>query len=183
MVQPMTKLADDPRTNDSDRAAYRPCVGIALFNRQGRVLVGRRRGVPEPYDHAWQMPQGGIDPGESPLAAGLRELYEETNVAAGSVMRLGEIEDWLAYDLPPEIMKRSWRGRYRGQTQRWVALGFRGDDSEIDIAWPGGGACKPEFDAWRWVSLQETPGLVVPFKRHVYELVAAEFAPHAAWRT
>lgn len=182
MVQPMTKLADDPRADDLAQAAYRPCVGIALFDRKGRVFVGRRRGVPEPYEHAWQMPQGGIDEGESPFQAAQRELYEETNVSAGSVTRLGEIEDWLAYDLPPEIMKRSWRGRYRGQTQRWVALGFTGDESEIDIAQPGGGHCKPEFDAWRWVALQETPALVVPFKRHVYELVVARFSPLTAWR-
>lgn len=182
MVRPMTRLADDPPANEPGEAAYRPCVGIALFDRRGHVLVGRRRGVPEPYDHAWQMPQGGIDAGETPYAAALRELYEETNVAARSVTRLAETADWLSYDLPPEIVKKSWRGRYRGQTQKWVALGFTGDESEIDIARPGGGRCRPEFDAWRWEPLHETPALVVPFKRHVYDLVVAEFAPFSAWR-
>lgn len=183
MVRRMTKLAETPQAGETERAAYRPCVGIALFDRKGRVFLGRRRGVPAPYAHAWQMPQGGIDTGEAPYEAALRELYEETNVASGSVTRLAEAEDWLAYDLPSEIMKRSWRGRFRGQTQKWIALGFTGDESEIDIVRPGGGRCRPEFDAWRWESLQETPALVVPFKRHVYELVVAEFTPFVAWHS
>lgn len=170
--------------NTADAAAsdlpYRPCVGIALFDRQGRVFLGRRRG--EATTHGWQMPQGGIDEGEEPYDAALRELHEETDVRAASVTRLGETEDWLSYDLPPELTKRSWRGRYRGQTQKWFALGFLGRDEEIDIARPGGGTHKPEFEAWRWDSLAAAPGLIVPFKRPVYERVAAVFAGFANWR-
>ena len=128
------------------------------------------------------MPQGGIDDGEEPYAAALRELYEETNVRPSSVTRLGESEGWLAYDLPPELTKRSWKGRYRGQTQKWFALGFLGRDDEIDIDRPGEGAHKPEFEAWRWDDLAAAPGLIVPFKRPVYERVAEAFAGLSGWR-
>lgn len=159
---------------------YRPCVGIALFNRQGRVFLGRRRGA-GPVG-AWQMPQGGIDAGEAPYDAALRELHEETNIRARSVTRLGECDGWLSYDLPPDVTKRVWKDRYRGQTQKWFALGFLGEDDEIDIEQPGGGGHKPEFDAWRWDDLAVAPGLIVPFKRPVYERVAAAFAGLSAWR-
>jgi putative (di)nucleoside polyphosphate hydrolase len=153
---------------------YRPCVGIMLFNRDGRVFVGRRSDGPEHVDaaHAWQMPQGGIDPDEDPWQAALRELYEETNVR--SVKRLGETKDWLTYDIPPELIGRAWKGKYCGQRQKWYALRFTGDEREIDIAHPAGGH-EPEFLAWRWEPMENLPTLIVPFKRKVYEQVVAEF--------
>ena len=180
----MTEADPNPGT-PSDGLPYRPCVGIALFNREGRVLIGRRGRDAGP-EHvmdglAWQMPQGGIDPGEAPSDAALRELYEETNVAAAQVVRLGETADWLAYDLPPDVIKQAWKGRYRGQTQRWFAFGFTGEDAQIDVAAPGGGAHRAEFDAWRWEALAETPNLIVPFKRPVYERVAAAFSRLTDW--
>ncbi len=158
---------------------YRPCVGMYVLNRTGRVFIGRRIGGPEHVDatHVWQMPQGGIDPGEDTYKAALRELYEETNIR--SVERLGEIAEWLIYDIPREIAGKAWNGKYRGQTQKWYALRFTGADSEIDIAHPAGGGHKPEFVEWRWEPLQNLPDLVVPFKRKVYERVVAEFAKFA----
>ena len=158
---------------------YRPCAGIMVLNRDGLVFVGRRASGPEHIDatHVWQMPQGGIDDGEDPYKAALRELYEETNIR--SVEKLGEIVDWLAYDIPQDIMGEAWGGKYRGQTQKWYALRFTGDDSEIDVATPGGGAHKPEFITWRWVAMPELPDLVVPFKRATYERVVREFKKFA----
>jgi putative (di)nucleoside polyphosphate hydrolase len=158
---------------------YRPCVGMAVINRDGRVFIGRRLDGPEHVDetHVWQMPQGGIDDGEDPYPAALRELYEETNIR--SVERLGEIEEWLFYDIPREIVGRAWKGKYRGQKQKWYALRFVGDDSEIDIDHPAGGAHKPEFVDRRWEPIHNLPALVVPFKRPTYERVVAEFAPLA----
>lgn len=159
-----------------DDLPYRPNVGVALFNREGRVFLGRRKereGVELAAGHEWQMPQGGIDEGESPLEAARRELYEETNVS--SVSLLAEAPDWLNYDLPPEAMAGRWKGRYRGQTQKWFAFRFTGDDDEINIERPGGGAFKPEFEAWRWEPIESAPALVVPFKRAVYEAVVAAF--------
>jgi putative (di)nucleoside polyphosphate hydrolase len=155
---------------------YRPCVGVAVFNREGLVFIGRRSEGPEHVDetHVWQMPQGGIDDGEDPWPAALRELYEETNIR--SVEKIGEIEDWLTYDIPREIVGQAWKGKYRGQTQKWYALRFTGKDSEIDIAHPGGGHHKPEFIDWRWEKLDKLPGLIIPFKRPVYDAVVKEFA-------
>jgi putative (di)nucleoside polyphosphate hydrolase len=159
---------------------YRPCVGAMVFNRAGQVFVGRRADGPEHVDmtHVWQMPQGGLDEGEDPWSATLRELYEETSIR--SVERIGEIAEWLAYDIPREIVGQAWGGRYRGQTQKWYALRFTGEDSEIDIARPGGGLHKPEFLAWRWEPVANLPALVVPFKRAVYERLVAEFGGFAA---
>lgn len=154
---------------------YRPCVGIALFARDGRVFLGKRaqRGVVPKY--SWQMPQGGVDAGENPLTAAARELYEETSVS--SIRLLGEIEGWLHYDLPKELA--AWRGRYRGQAQRWFAFRFEGEDREIDVLnLPDGH--QVEFSRWKWERLGETPKVVVPFKRAVYEYVAEAFAPFAA---
>jgi putative (di)nucleoside polyphosphate hydrolase len=154
---------------------YRPCVGVLVLNRAGLAFIGRRIEGPEHIDatHAWQMPQGGIDVGEEPWPAALRELHEETNIR--SVERLGEIADWLQYDIPREIVGQAWKGKYRGQTQKWFALRFTGDEREIDLAHPAG-AQEPEFAAWRWEPMQNIPSLVVPFKRAVYERVVREFA-------
>lgn len=158
-------------------AGYRPCVGLALFNAQGLVFIGRRANRSQREHvapgHEWQMPQGGIDPGEQPIEAAYRELREETNVATVSL--LAEAPGWLSYDLPREIGKEAWRGRYRGQAQKWFAFRFEGDESEIDILNPIGGH-KPEFDAWRWIELAQTPELIIPFKREVYREVARLFA-------
>jgi putative (di)nucleoside polyphosphate hydrolase len=150
-----------------------------VLNDQGRVFVGRRIDGPEHVDltHVWQMPQGGLDPGEEPFPAALRELYEETNIK--SVEHLGEIQEWLTYDIPREIVGQAWKGKYRGQTQKWFALRFTGEESEIDIAHPAGGAHSPEFVEWRWASMRNLPDLVVPFKRKVYERVVREFAKFA----
>ncbi|MCB1533161.1 MAG: RNA pyrophosphohydrolase [Rhodoblastus sp.] len=160
------------------RPPYRPCVGVMLVNARGLVFVGRRRNKRQPEHvapgHEWQMPQGGIDPGEEPYAAALRELHEETNVR--SVELIAEAPNWYSYDLPQDVAKKAWRGGYRGQTQKWFALRFTGSESEIDIHDPGPGH-KPEFDAWRWEEVSRLPELIIPFKREVYEQVVAAFAP------
>ena len=165
----MTRFEDLP---------YRPCVGLTVLNRDGLVFIGRRIDGPEHVDasHVWQMPQGGLDPGEDPYACGLRELYEETNIR--SVERLGAIDEWLRYDIPRDMVGQAWKGKYRGQEQKWFALRFTGDEREIDVAHPGGGH-KPEFVEWRWEPMKNLPGLVVPFKRQTYERVVKEFARFA----
>lgn len=157
---------------------YRPCVGTAVFNREGLVFIGRRIDGPEHTDatHVWQLPQGGVDPGEDPWPAALRELYEETNIR--SVERLGEIEEWLAYDIPRDLVGQAWQGRYRGQRQKWFALRFLGDDGEIDVAHPAGGH-EPEFLAWRWEPLARVASLIIPFKRPVYDRLVEEFGKFA----
>jgi putative (di)nucleoside polyphosphate hydrolase len=146
-----------------------------VLNREGRVFVGRRFDGPEHVDrrYPWQMPQGGLDRGEDPYRAALRELAEETNIK--SVERLAEAGKWFVYDLPLEAAATAWGGRYRGQKQKWYALRFTGKDSEIDVLHPAGGH-EPEFSAWRWVEMRELPDLIIPFKRKVYEQVVAEFA-------
>lgn len=157
---------------------YRPCAGIALFNAEGRVFVARRRPDkgPEYRDKVfeWQMPQGGIDPGEDPYNAALRELYEETSIR--STRLLAEAPDWYNYDLPVDTLGKALKGRYRGQTQKWFALRFIGQDDEINVLSPGGGQHKPEFVDWRWEHLERMPELVIPFKRGVYEQVVRAFS-------
>ncbi|WP_108663345.1 RNA pyrophosphohydrolase [Acuticoccus kandeliae] len=153
---------------------YRPCVGIALFNAEGRVFLGKRssRGVVPKF--SWQMPQGGVDHGESPIEAATRELYEETSIR--SVTLLGEVEGWLHYDLPKDLAV--WRGRFRGQAQRWFAFRFEGHEDEINVVEPPDGH-HSEFSRWKWEELDKTPEVVVPFKRAVYEHVVEAFAPYA----
>lgn len=158
-----------------DDLPYRTCVGMMLLNAQGHVFIGRRAGGLEHVDeaHVWQMPQGGVDPGEDLWVAAKRELYEETSVK--SVELIAEKPDWLVYDIPRTIAGRSWKGRYRGQRQKWFAIRFTGDDSEINVAHPVSGH-KPEFMSWRWEPMENLPELIVPFKRPVYESVVKEFA-------
>ena len=154
---------------------YRPCAGLTVINRAGLVFIGQRIGGPEHIDatHVWQMPQGGIDDGEKPYPAALRELREETNIR--SVKKLGEVKEWLTYDIPRDIAGEAWGGKYRGQTQKWYALRFTGKDSEINIAEPAGGH-DPEFFEWRWEPMENLPDLVVPFKRKTYERIVEEFS-------
>jgi putative (di)nucleoside polyphosphate hydrolase len=164
---------------DRDAMPYRDCVGIAVFNHEGNVFVGRRRVEDDPersadYEAPWQMPQGGIDKGEDPLRAALRELHEETNITGVSL--LAEAPEWIYYDLPDEALGKALKGKYRGQRQRWFAFAFTGDESEINVATPGGGKFHAEFDAWRWERLSRTPSLIVPFKRDAYEKVVEAFA-------
>ena len=164
-----------------DLSLYRPCVGIMLINAEGLVFIGKRKAkrVADTISsaHLWQMPQGGIDPGENPYDAALRELREETNVT--SVERLAEAPDWYSYDLPVGATKRAWRGRYQGQRQKWFALRFTGTEDEIDVLAPAGGV-KPEFETWRWAPMGSLPDLIIPFKRQVYEQVVEAFSAFAA---
>jgi len=163
----------------TEHLPYRRCAGVTLINAQGLVFIGQRkkeRDALPASGHEWQMPQGGIDAGESPLEAAKRELYEETNVRSASVV--AEAPDWWSYDLPPEIGGR-WKSRYRGQTQKWFLFRFEGDESEIDIDLPAEGNHHAEFRAWRWERFEALPDLVVPFKRDVYVKVVEFFAPIA----
>jgi putative (di)nucleoside polyphosphate hydrolase len=152
---------------------YRLNVGAALFNAQGHVFIGRRTGMPEGTPETWQMPQGGIDPGEAPAEAVFRELLEE--VGTNDAVLLAEHPEWLSYDLPENAMRASFRGRFRGQRQKWFALRFQGADSDIVLDRDP----HPEFSDWRWATLAELPELIVPFKRPVYEAVVKEFARFA----
>ena len=154
-----------------DLLPYRPNVGVVLINGDGRIFAGQRRDSDSP---AWQMPQGGIDEDEDPYAAAVRELQEETGIV--SISLLAEAPGWLTYDLPPDVAMEAWKGRYRGQTQKWFAFRFNGDESEINILAPAG-VHKPEFDAWKWVPINQITSLIIPFKRAVYEQVVDIFGP------
>jgi putative (di)nucleoside polyphosphate hydrolase len=154
---------------------YRPNVGAVLFNRDGRVFVARRADLPNADGAAggWQLPQGGIDPNEDPRAAVLRELVEEIGTDRARI--IGEHPDWLTYDLPPHLIGLALGGRYRGQRQRWFALRFIGEDSDVRLdADPD-----PEFDMWRWASLDKLPDLAVDFKRPIYRILVSSFARFA----
>jgi putative (di)nucleoside polyphosphate hydrolase len=146
---------------------YRPCVGIVLLNAENLVFVGQRIDMTQ---EAWQMPQGGIDPGEVPRETALRELEEETGIAPRLVELLDETKEWLRYDLPDALIGKVWKGRYRGQEQKWFAARFLGTDADIDIA-----TTHPEFRAWRWSPVDELTAHAVPFKRALYETVLTEF--------
>jgi putative (di)nucleoside polyphosphate hydrolase len=155
---------------ESELPFYRPAVGIMLLNHDGRVFVGRRIDMPAGLA-AWQMPQGGIDPGETPRQAGLRELKEEVGTDKAEI--LAETRGWLHYDVPEELWAQFgglWGGRYRGQRQKWFLMRFTGEDSDINPATE-----HPEFDAWEWVEPERLPELIVLFKRQLYQDVLAEF--------
>jgi putative (di)nucleoside polyphosphate hydrolase len=152
---------------------YRPGVGILLVSRAGRIFVGRRIDVKDVA--AWQMPQGGIDPGESPRAAALRELKEEIGTDKAEI--LAESRCWRSYDIPAAIAAALWGGRYRGQRQKWFAMRFLGCDGDIDLA-----TAHPEFDAWQWAEPEALPRLIVPFKRSLYLDVLDEFRAHCGFR-
>lgn len=145
---------------------YRKCAGLMLVNDQGLVFVARRKDTPD----AWQMPQGGIDKGETPHEAALRELEEEIGTAKAEIV--AESTQWLRYDLPDDLIGKVWKGKYRGQEQKWFLLRFTGEDADIDIA-----TRHPEFDAWKWAPVDELPSLIVAFKRPIYEALVAEFGP------
>jgi putative (di)nucleoside polyphosphate hydrolase len=144
---------------------YRPNVGLMLIDLNRRIFVGERAGIPG----AWQMPQGGVDRGETPIEAACRELIEEVGTSRALLLR--ESRDWLTYDFPPEIDLRRWKGRWRGQAQKWFALAFTGTDADIDIR-----AHDHEFDAWKWATPAELLDWIIPFKRPVYDAVLKEFS-------
>ncbi|MCR9111952.1 MAG: RNA pyrophosphohydrolase [Rhodobacteraceae bacterium] len=150
-----------------EKLPYRACVGVMLVNPAGHVFVGQRLDNDAP---AWQMPQGGVDKGEEPRAAALRELWEETGVTADLVTVEGETDGWVSYDLPHDLVPRIWKGRYRGQKQKWFLLRFHGTDADVNIA-----TDHPEFSEWRWLPPDDLPAAIVPFKRVVYEQVLDQF--------
>jgi len=158
-------------TTDIER--YRPAVGVALFNKQGKVWLGKRFGQDGPYN--WQMPQGGMDEGETPEIAAARELFEETGITLEMVIPIGEIEDWLFYNFPPQYKDKKATKGWQGQRQRWFAFRFHGDESQVDLQSHG----PQEFSEWCWGKLSEAPSLIVPFKRKVYERLASEFERYA----
>lgn len=155
---------------DDDIAAlpYRPCVGLMLLNGAGEIFAGQRL---DNSQNAWQMPQGGIDPGETPRDAALRELSEETGIDPGQVEVLRESRNWHDYDLPRTLIPRLWGGQYRGQSQRWFALRYLGPDSGINID-----THEPEFRTWTWMAHDELVECIVPFKRDTYAQVFGEFS-------
>jgi len=149
---------------------YRPGVGAVLFNAQGKVWVGRRVSKQDNKpSHFWQMPQGGMDKGETPEEAVYRELEEETGTSKAEIIT--ETTEWLTYDLPKGLAKRSWNGKFVGQRQKWFAMKFTGTDDDFDL----NSHKKPEFSDWRWENIQDLPDLIVPFKRQMYEAIVKEF--------
>lgn len=151
--------------DDIARLPYRPCVGLMLLNRDNRVFVAKRIDM---RTEAWQMPQGGIDPGETPREAAMRELLEETGTDKAEI--IAENDGWLEYDLPEHLVPQLWGGQYRGQKQKWFALRFLGEDSDINIQTE-----IPEFTEWKWVEMHELPAIIVPFKQALYARLVEEF--------
>ena len=152
------------------RLPYRPCVGVMLMNAQGLVFVGQRN---DRFEDAWQMPQGGVDKGEQARDAALRELWEETGVTADLVEVVDETADWLPYELPHDVVPQIWKGRFRGQEQKWFLMRFLGTDDQVNIQTE-----HPEFTRWRWQPVDQLVEKIVPFKRDVYERVLLAFAGH-----
>ena len=159
-----TKMAE---LIDIDALPYRPCVGLVILDSAGRIFAGQR--VDGMYD-AWQMPQGGIDEGETPREAGLREMTEETGITPDKVEILRESNEWLPYDLPRHLVPKLWNGRYRGQKQRWIAIRFHGTDADVNIE-----TDEPEFRIWTWMAHGELIDRIVRFKRETYRQVLDEF--------
>ena len=155
---------------DIDRLPYRPCVGVMLINADGEVFVGQRR---DRDQDAWQMPQGGVEKDEDPAEAALRELEEETGVSPDLVEVLAETATWLPYDLPRDLVPHIWKGRFRGQEQKWFLMRFKGTDDQVNIETE-----HPEFSHWRWLPADQLVEGIVPFKRAVYETVVQEFEAH-----
>ncbi len=155
---------------DIAKLPYRRNVGLMVLNDEGHVWVGQRK---DRYKDAWQMPQGGVDKGEDARAAALRELEEETGITAELVDVVAETDDWLPYELPHDLIPQLWKGRYRGQEQKWFLLRFSGTDAHINIE-----TKEPEFSAWKWMAPAELPDAIVPFKREVYARVLAACAAH-----
>ncbi|MBV7379880.1 RNA pyrophosphohydrolase [Maritimibacter dapengensis] len=155
-----------------EKLPYRPCVGVMLVNAAGEVFAGQRIDAPKLGTDAtaWQMPQGGVDPGEDARDAALRELWEETGVTADLVEIEAEHPDWLAYNLPHDIVPKIWKGRFRGQEQKWFLMRFKGSDDQVNIE-----TDHPEFSQWRWIDADEIIERIVPFKRDIYRAVIAEF--------
>jgi putative (di)nucleoside polyphosphate hydrolase len=157
---------------DATTLPYRPCAGIMMIDRRGMVFVGQRL---DTAIEAWQMPQGGIDPGEDAQTAALRELCEETGVTPDKVELIAEAPGEFTYDLPADLIGKAWKGKWRGQRQRWFLYRFLGVDADIAIDTP-----HPEFGAWRWIEPRELPAVIIPFKKLLYEKVLAALAPHLA---
>jgi putative (di)nucleoside polyphosphate hydrolase len=147
---------------------YRPCAGIMLANMDGKVFVGQR--IDNRASLAWQMPQGGIDDGEDPQEAAIRELFEETGISAHLVDVIAQSREEHFYDLPDELLGRMWKGKWRGQRQWWFLMRFKGEDSDINIE-----TAHPEFSQWQWIAPDRLPHVIVPFKRRLYENIVAEF--------
>lgn len=161
-------------TQDFSHLPYRPCVGIMLINPEGHIWIGQRIGkwAGDISEQRWQMPQGGIDKGEEPVDAALRELEEEIGTAKAEI--LAESADWLTYDLPDDALGIALKGKYRGQKQKWFAMQFLGKDADIDVSERPGH--KAEFSDWRWASMSDVVNSVVSFKRSIYSDLAREFS-------
>lgn len=156
--------------SDIEKLPYRPCAGLMIINADNHVFVGQRL---DRDTDAWQMPQGGVDKGEDPADAALRELWEETGITSDKAKIIAQSADWIPYDLPHDLVPKLWKGKYRGQKQKWFLVRFIGQDSDINIVTE-----HPEFSQWKWVPVDDILPSIVPFKKHVYERVIEEFKPY-----